>query len=161
MDVSIVRCTTPDPRWVKCRAELWPEEAPAEHLDQVARLLRSDAAFVALLALDSADAVGFAEVLLRHDPVNGCDTTPVAFLEGVWVAAPYRRRGIARSLLAAAEIWARELGCTEFASDALLDNVASHTFHRAAGFVESERVVYFRKAMPSAPDGRLNPVMPV
>lgn len=57
--------------------------------------------------------------------------TPVAFLQGVWVAEPYRRRGIARSLPAAAEIWARELGCGEFASDALLDNVASHTFPSA------------------------------
>lgn len=150
MQLRIIRCTTPDPRWIECRAQLWPEAAPAEHLDEVARLLRKSAPFVGLIALESADAVGFAEILLRHDPVNGCETTPVAFLEGVWVAQAHRRRGIARALLAAAEVWVRELGCTEFASDALLDNVASHAFHVAAGFVETERVVYFRKSMPRA-----------
>jgi aminoglycoside 6'-N-acetyltransferase I len=33
------------------------------------------------------------------------------------------------------------------ASDALLDNGASHAMHRALGFEETERVVFFRKPL--------------
>jgi aminoglycoside 6'-N-acetyltransferase I len=39
------------------------------------------------------------------------------------------------------------MGCSEFASDTLLDNVESHKFHAALGFQETERVVYFRKIL--------------
>ncbi len=81
--------------------------------------------------------------------MNGCETSPVAFLEGLWVEAPYRRRGIARLLIAAGEDWARSLGCHEFASDALIENIPSHAMHIAAGFAETERVVYFRKRLPA------------
>jgi aminoglycoside 6'-N-acetyltransferase I len=49
--------------------------------------------------------------------------------------------------VAAAGQWGRERGCSELASDALLDNEASHRFHHAAGFAETERVVYFRKPL--------------
>jgi aminoglycoside 6'-N-acetyltransferase I len=147
MDIRIVRCTTPDPRWVDCRAQLWPESATAEHYDAAVALLQAKTPFVVLLALASAEVIGFAEVLLRRDPVNGCQTSPVAFLEGIWVALQYRRLGVARSLINEAENWASELGCAEFASDALVDNVASHAFHEAAGFTEIERVVCFRKLL--------------
>jgi aminoglycoside 6'-N-acetyltransferase I len=151
LDVRVVRCTSADQRWIECRAELWPETAAAEHHDEAAHLLRAATAFVALLALVSDKAVGFAEVLLRRDPVNGCETSPVAFLEGIWVTPLYRRRGVARLLIAAAEQWARESGCVEFASDALVDNLVSHDFHTALGFVETERVVYFRKLLSDVP----------
>jgi aminoglycoside 6'-N-acetyltransferase I len=33
------------------------------------------------------------------------------------------------------------------ASDAFLDNSASHQMHGALGFSETERVVYFRKSL--------------
>jgi len=150
LEARVVRCTTADQRWTECRAELWPETAAVEHHNEVAHLLRAANPFVAMLALVSDKVVGFAEVLLRRDPVNGCETSPVAFLEGIWIAPSYRRRGVARLLIAAAEEWARELGCAEFASDALIDNIASRAFHTASGFVETERVVYFRKLLPTS-----------
>ena len=52
-----------------------------------------------------------------------------------------------RALIAAVEAWTREQGCTELASDALIDNAASHAAHAACGFEETERVVYFRKPL--------------
>ena len=101
--------------------------------------------YLVLLAEDDAGtAIAFAEVALRRDHVNGCDGTPVAFLEGIYVAPGHRRTGIARALVRTAVDWGRSRGATEFASDALLDNQASHAFHKAIGFEESERVVYFR-----------------
>lgn len=123
------------------RLALWPDSGPDVYA------LDPDSDEVYLLArLDGAPA-GFAELTLRHDYVSGCATSPVAFLEGVYVVPEQRRRGIARQLIAAAEDWARRRGCSEFASDALLDNLASHRMHAALGFAETERVVFFRKAL--------------
>jgi aminoglycoside 6'-N-acetyltransferase I len=109
--------------------------------------MSGDVPFAAWLALAGEEVAGFAEVLLRSDPVNGCETSPVAFLEGLWVGLPYRRRGIARQLIGAAEDWARSLGCREFASDALVGNIPSHGVHIATGFAQTERVVCFRKRL--------------
>ncbi|AGI25691.1 aminoglycoside N6'-acetyltransferase [Pseudomonas sp. ATCC 13867] len=69
------------------------------------------------------------------------------FLEGIYVAESARRQGVARALVRAVQVWGVARGCRDFASDAALDNHASHALHRALGFVETERVVYFRKPL--------------
>jgi aminoglycoside 6'-N-acetyltransferase I len=74
----------------------------------------------------------------------------VAFLEGIFVEPEHRNRGLARLLCRAVETWARRLRCSEFASDVLLENTASQGMHKALGFEETERVVYFRKPLPSS-----------
>jgi aminoglycoside 6'-N-acetyltransferase I len=150
VELRIVRCVTADPRWVDCRAQLWPDVSHAAHHLELAKLLEARTPVVGLLAFVADRPVGFAEAALRSDPVNGCETSPVAFLEGIWVAASHRRRGVARRLIAAVEEWARGIGCAEFASDAASDNAASHAVHLAAGFEETERVVYFRKRLSEA-----------
>lgn len=99
----------------------------------------------------SRDPIGFVEAALRTDYVNGTESSPVAFVEGIYVVLEARRKGVAAALISAVESWARSLGCTELASDALLDNQSSHAFHRALGFEETERVVYFRKALSKRP----------
>ncbi len=147
MEIRVAACTSLDPRWIARRARLWPETDIAEHYREAAALLRATPPFLALLAFVPVEVAGFAEVRLRHDPVNGCATSPVAFLEGIWVESPVRRRGVGRSLVAAALTWAQAAGCSEFASDAAIENLESHAFHRALGFIETERVVYFRKAL--------------
>jgi aminoglycoside 6'-N-acetyltransferase I len=90
---------------------------------------------------------GFAEAAIRRDYVNGCETSPVAFVEGIHVVPEHRRQGVAGALIAAVEQWARDQGLRELASDALIENSQSHAMHRALGFSETERVVYFRKAL--------------
>lgn len=89
----------------------------------------------------------WVEVALRSDYVNGTDSSPVGFLEGLYVDPAFRKQGIAAMLVYTAEQWVREQGCTEMASDALLENTDSHAMHRALGFEETERVVYFRKLL--------------
>ena len=132
--------------WSAMRAELWPEADPDELR---AEALAWDAtAGVALLAFDGAGrSAGMAEATLRHDYVNGTESSPVGFLEAWYVDAACRGRGIGRALIAAVDAWTREQGCTELASDALIDNAASHAAHAACGFEETERVVYFRKPL--------------
>ena len=129
------------------RLALWPDEPlDVRRVETEANVARADG-LATFVAEDAGEVVAFAEVSLRHDYVNGCETSPVAFLEGIYVRPAQRGGGVARALVAAAEQWGRDQGCRELASDALLDNLASHRFHAGAGFEETERVVYFRKTL--------------
>jgi aminoglycoside 6'-N-acetyltransferase I len=147
--VRIERCTGGMiAEWASLRQSLWPEATVQEHLSEAAILVEDPRHAVALLARTAeGTAVGFAEATLRHDYVNGCTTSPVVFLEGIYVHPSHRRCGIARLLCEAVEDWGAGLGCTEFASDAELDNAGSQRMHAALGFDETERVVYFRKRL--------------
>ena len=78
--------------------------------------------------------------------MEGTETSPVGYLEGIYVKETDRRQGIACALLDACKEWAKAQGCTEFASDCELTNTESQAFHRAAGFSEANRIVaYVRK----------------
>ena len=78
--------------------------------------------------------------------MEGTETSPVGYLEGVWVKETERMQGIARELVSACGQWAKDRGCSEFASDCELTNTGSQAFHRAIGFEEANRLVaYVRK----------------
>lgn len=136
-------------QWAELRLALWPWDTAKEHAEEATRLyLSGDRDALAKLALnDAGEAIGFAEATLRRDYVEGCETSPVLFLEGIYVTPEARNLGTARGLSESIARWGRARGCTEFASNALIDNDASHAFHRAIGFEETERVVYFRKSL--------------
>jgi aminoglycoside 6'-N-acetyltransferase I len=101
-----------------------------------------------VFVLDRADGslAGFVEAGSRPY-AEGCDTTPVGYVEAWYVDDDFRRQGYGRALLDAAEDWARCQGYREMASDALLDNLTSHRAHKASGYTEVERIVTFRKAL--------------
>jgi len=148
--MELVQCTsTAQDGWLPLRRQLWPEGSTNEHLAEMQMFIDQPGKFFQLVAYEhDRQPAGFVEASLRTDYVNGTESSPVAFLEGIYVAPPYRRRGIGTLLVAAVVTWARACGCTELASDALLDNESSHAMHRALGFDETERVVFFRKLIP-------------
>jgi aminoglycoside 6'-N-acetyltransferase I len=135
--------------WAKLRIILWEWDTVQDHADQAAELyLSGNPDHAAFVAVDhDGIIVAFAEATLRRDYVEGCDSTPVTFLEGIFVNAEHRKRGVARLLSEAIASWGKSAGCTEFASNALLDNVDSHAFHVAIGFAETERVVFFKRPL--------------
>ena len=146
--MTITECTPADlEEWIALRVALWPEYSADELREGAAAMLGAPNMLVLIARAETGEAVGFAEATIRRDYVNGCETSPVTFLEGLYISPTYRKLGIARRLGDAVADWGRALGCTEFASDALLDNQASHAFHAAIGFEETERVVYFRKLL--------------
>lgn len=130
----------------KLACRLWPGHSFAELEAEFAQLL-SDGEAACFLACTDAEPVGFAQCQLRHDYVEGTDSSPVGYLEGIYVAEAYRRRGLAAKLLAACEAWAREQGCTEFASDCELTNSQSQDFHQKLGFTEVNRIICFTKRL--------------
>jgi aminoglycoside 6'-N-acetyltransferase I len=146
--MSVIQaCVAADPGWLLLRQALWPGEE-GEQLREMQAFCDEPRRYGNFIACSAGgEPQGFVEVALRSDHVNGTESSPVAFLEGLYVAPAQRRRGLARALVARAEQWARAQGCSEFASDALLQNTASHAMHGALGFAETERVVYFRKRL--------------
>lgn len=135
--------------WAKLRAELWPDSNCKQHHAEISAILAEPAGeCVAFLEFsERGDIRAFAEAALRHDHVNGCESSPVAFLEGIYVRPDVRGKGIGARLFDAVRSWAKVRGCVELASDAHLDNLASHAFHKAMGLDETERVVYFRQSL--------------
>ena len=126
--------------------QLWLDNSVEEMQAEFAETLtKPDAAF--FLAYADEAAVGFAQCQLRYDYVEGTDSSPVGYLEGIYVADGYRQQGIARELLSACESWAKTKGCTEFASDCELENTQSLQFHLNVGFEEANRIICFTKKL--------------
>ena len=130
--------------WLRMRRALFDDIAPGnEEADAAAWLARPDTAILVAVRVDGRGLAGFAE-LAERPYADGCETSPVAYLEGWWVDENARRQGVGAALVAAGIAWARERGYREMASDALLDNVTSHRAHEALGFAEVERAVKYR-----------------
>ena len=133
-------------RLAQLASRLWPHHTPAELEPEFATLIVSPEA-ACFLAFDGDEAIGFAQCQLRHDYVEGTETSPVGYLEGIYVKAPFRRRGVAGQLLRACEAWAGRMGCTELASDCELNNMNSLSFHLRMGFEEANRIICFTKKL--------------
>lgn len=135
--------------WAQLRHALWPDTSLENHLQDIRDTLDEDNPGTVTFIAESStgQSAGFAEAALRRDYVNGCSTSPVLFLEGIYISPEYRQHGVARLLCEAIANWGREKGCTEFASDVSLENLDSQNFHAALGFDETERVIFYRKPL--------------
>ena len=125
---------------------IWPEHTLEELTKIIINYMSSENSAVFAEIVDGKYA-GVALCGLRHDYVEGCESSPVGYLEGVSIQEEYRHQGIARKLVSECEQWAREKGCTEFASDCELTNTASLKFHLSIGFQEENRIICFRKTL--------------
>ena len=132
--------------WLRMSRALFAD-ASAEELEGGMREFRAQGDGAVFIAeRDDGTPCGFVEVGTRSY-AEGCESSPVPYIEAWYVDPDVRRLGVGRALLAAAEDWARGLGYREIASDALLDNVVSHRAHLRSGYEEVERIVVFRKTL--------------
>ena len=127
-------------------SRMWTDH-DADELTESFRELLDNVEAACFLKYVGGKPVGFAQCQLRHDYVEGTVSSPVGYLEGIFVAEAYRKQGFAAALLAACEAWAKQNGCTEFAGDCELDNADSLRFHLAAGFEETNRIISFKKTL--------------
>ena len=126
--------------------QMWTDHDPGD-LEAEFRELAMNQEAACFIKYADDKPVAFAQCQLRHDYVEGTESSPVGYLEGIFVSEGYRRKGYAAELLSACEKWAREKGCTEFASDCELDNMDSLRFHMALGFEEANRIICFKKGI--------------
>ena len=100
-----------------------------------------------LVAIENRDTAGFIHMSLRYEYVEGATSTPVAYIEGIYVKPDYRQRHIAHKLISAGEGWAKSKGCTQIASDVEMDNAISQKVHQKTGFKEVNRLVCYVKSI--------------
>lgn len=132
------------PRLTELALELWPENAVDTMYYDLGTIMTGGES-VFFLAYREDVAVGFAQCQLRHDYVEGTSTSPVGYLEGIYVRKEDRALGFASQLMKACEEWARTEGCAEFASDCEIHNEESLAFHLKLGFKEANRIICFTK----------------
>lgn len=89
--------------------------------------------------------IGFAYCSLRYDYVEGSSSSPVGYLEGIYIDERYRKKGYAKELIKECEKWSQDNNCNEFASDCQLDNIESRLFHEKTGFKIAGEIICFIK----------------
>lgn len=124
-------------------AELW-DDNKLELLEQFKDIMNNKNVLF-LLKYVGDIPVGFAQCQLRNDYVEGTDSSPVGYLEGIFIKEEYRKNGYAKELLEACQQWSKKQGCREFASDCELNNSDSLNFHMKVGFTEANRIICFTK----------------
>lgn len=132
--------------WLRMRSALWPHSPQDDHHQEMEDYLQSAKDVVFVAERQGGDLCGFLEAGMRRF-ADGCDTSPVGYIEGWYVDPDARRQGVGAQLVRAAEAWAIEQGCREMGSDALLENDASRYAHRALGYREAEVLVHFCKPL--------------
>lgn len=125
---------------------MWDDSSVAELQREFAASISSRTAVCFIKYLEDMP-IGFAQCGLRNDYVEGTSSSPVGYLEGVFVEEKYRNKGYAKELVLACEQWAKDMGCSEFASDCELTNTVSLDFHLSLGFDEANRIICFRKSI--------------
>ncbi len=129
--------------------ELWPDSTLQEEVANGHAIVASEKETAYLVKIQH-QYVAFLHLTLRFEYVEGADDLPVAYVEGIYVKAPYRHLGVGRKLIEKGEEWARQKGCMLLASDTEVGNEASIEFHAKSGFEEANRVVCFVKLLGPA-----------
>jgi aminoglycoside 6'-N-acetyltransferase I len=128
------------------RLILWDHLSSEELEDDVDEMLADPGSAVFVAVRPDGCLAGFLEVSTRKF-ADGCETSPVGYIEGWYVDQDVRGAGVGAALVRAAEEWARGLGCQEMASDTWLDNMGSIEAHKKLGYREHERLVHFAKRL--------------
>lgn len=124
---------------------LWPDHTLEDLMEEISTFDNENSVF--FIAYAENEPIGFAQCQLRHDYVEGTESSPVGYLEGIFVKKEFRNKGYGQRLLNACENWAKTKGCKEFASDCELDNHISQKFHSCMGFGEANRIICFTKKL--------------
>jgi aminoglycoside 6'-N-acetyltransferase I len=135
--------------WLRMRLTLWGGTVEEHTHDIDAYFATPQDGVTFVVDKTGGGLCGFIEVSLR-DYAEGCQTSPVAYIEGWYVDEESRRRTLGARLVQAAEAWARHQGLKEMASDTQIENTVSIQAHKALGYEEVERLVCFRKALDAS-----------
>ena len=125
---------------------LWDSNSVGELIAEFSEIISTSKSQF-FLKYENDIPIGFAQSQLRYDYVEGTKTSPVGYLEGIFIKDGYRNKGYAKELLVECEAWAKSNGCQEFASDCEIDNIDSFRFHEAMNFTEANRIICFIKTL--------------
>lgn len=129
---------------VKLVLELWSDSSFDEEINNYKGIINATDQICFLFKYQE-EYIAFIHVSERYDYVEGSDSLPVAYVEGIYVQPAFRGKGIARILMESAEQWAKNKGYSQLASDTELSNADSIEFHERVGFHEVGKLVCFIK----------------
>jgi GNAT superfamily N-acetyltransferase len=131
-------------QYTEMALDLWPESSEEELHQSFRGILKSDRDKI-LFYKEQDEFVSFIHLSIRVDYVEGTESSPAGYIEGVYVKSEHRRKGYSKKLLEIGEQWLIEKGCSQIGSDIHLDNQVSHAFHTSIGFKEAARLIAFIK----------------
>lgn len=148
MSTIIIRKVQPEDKteWLRMRLALWPDQIAEKARVEMEGYFADPLTPVFVAVREDGKLGGFLEGGLRKY-ADGCNSSPVGYIEGWYVDEDLRNQGVGGNLVRAMEEWSRAQNCTEIASDTWLDNETSIQAHLALGYEESERLVHFRKSL--------------
>lgn len=129
---------------LKMALDLFKDYPPSVTESDLAAVLRKPN-YATFFAKQSGDILGFVTVSIRSDYVEGATTSPVGYLESIYVKPEGRKHGIARQLYEKAESWAAQKGCSEMGSDTWEWNLEAQNFHTKLGFKKEDILVHYIK----------------
>ncbi len=123
---------------IKC---LW-NDITSKEIDEIIRDYKMGKTRI-FVFMNEEKVVGFMNLSIRNDYVEGSSSSGVGYLEGIYVCEQYRRNQIAYRLVQHAIKYFKSLGLTEFGSDTELKNEMSQIFHKAIGFHEVNTIKHY------------------
>ncbi len=130
--------------WQRFRAALYHDLDPAFNKDEIRRTVE-DPNLTSFLVFknEEPNPIGMIELSLRN-MVDGCISSPVAYIEGLYLIEKYQGQGLGKEMIVFIKKWAKEQGCTELAVDTELENERAQKFYLREGFEETYRIVQFK-----------------
>jgi GNAT superfamily N-acetyltransferase len=123
-------------------SQLGYDTTEADVADRLGRMLaRSDQQFV--IAEDGDRLLGWVHVEIAEYVESGT----FAVIGGLVVDRAHRRRGIGAALMAAAEAWARQQGCSVMRLWSSTSRVPAHRFYAGLGYVNAKTQYTFVKPL--------------
>jgi GNAT superfamily N-acetyltransferase len=120
----------------------YPVAAPA--ITERLAMLAGGGSDVVLVAVEDGVVAGW----IQAHTLTSLETGLRMELVGLIVAARFRRRGVGRLLVAAAESWGRARGIDVFSVRSNVQRVESHAFYPALGYEKTKTQAAYRKRVP-------------
>lgn len=129
--------------WSKYRSEIYPLLSREYDLKEMGFIYSSDVWRCWFIESMDGERIGLVELSLRN-VVDGCLSSPVPYLEGLYLVESERGKGLGARVIELLKRWCHENGYSELATDTELSNLRAQEFYEKLGFVLVDRVVEYR-----------------
>ncbi len=129
--------------WSKFRSEIYPLLRPDFDSKEMEQIFHSDLWHCWFVEREDGERIGLVELSLRNI-VDGCLSSPVPYLEGLYLIETERRKGRGTRVIEMIIIWCQEHGYLELATDAEFTNICAQEFYQKLGFEQVDRIVEYK-----------------